>query len=143
MSVSGLFNRRVRGFRVVEVVGMGLLLTLVTGVYLAKTVASGERNEIAQIEQRIEDEKTRKRLLEAEVAFLEQPRRIEALAVAMGLRPIAADHETTEDALVDVARHHAVAAPIELPAGPVDAAALAADAPEATPDDAPAPEVHP
>jgi hypothetical protein len=137
VSASNLFNRRVRGFRVVEVVGMGLLLTLVTGVYLAKTVAGRERNEIAQIEQRIGAEKTRKRLLEAEVAFLEQPRRIEALATAFGLRPIAANRETTEDALVDVARRHEPATPIALPTGPVDASALAADAPEATPDDAP------
>jgi len=137
VSVSGLFNRRVRGFRVVEVVGLGILLTLVTSVYLAKTMAGRERNEITRIEAQIEDEKARKRLLEAEVAFLEQPRRIEAMAVAMGLAPIQASHETTEDALVDVARHHTPAAPIELPKAPVEPSALASDAPEATPDDAP------
>jgi hypothetical protein len=137
VSVSDLFNRRVRGFRVVEVVGLGILLTLVTSVYLAKTMAGRERNEITRIEQQIEDEKARKRLLEAEVAFLEQPRRIEALAVAMGLQPIQASHETTEDALVDVARHHTPAAPIALPTAPVEASALAADAPEATPGDVP------
>lgn len=135
MTISGVFNRRVRGFRVVEVVGLGILVTLVTGVYLAKTVAGRERNEIASIEQQIEDEKGRKRLLMAEVAHLEQPRRIEALAVAMGLEPIPASRETTEDALVDVARHHPAAQPVELSAAPVEAAALAADAPEALPDD--------
>jgi hypothetical protein len=140
VSVSGLFNRRVRGFRVVEVVGLGILLTLVTSVYLAKTMAGRERNEITRIEGEIEGEKARKRLLEAEVAFLEQPRRIEAMAVAMGLAPIQASHETTEDALIDVARHHTPAAPIELPKAPVEAAALAADAPEPTPEDVPPPE---
>ena len=133
MSLSGLFNRRVRGFRVVEVVGMGVLLTLVTGVYLAKTVAGRERNEIALIVREIEDEKARKRLLEAEVAHLEQPRRIGALAVAMGLQPIAADRETTEDALVDVARNRAPAAQVILPTAPVAAEALSADAPEPMP----------
>jgi len=140
VSVSGLFNRRVRGFRVVEVVGMGVLLTLVTGVYLAKTVAGRERNEIANIEREIEDEQARKRLLEAEVAHLEQPRRIEALALAMGLQSIPAARETTEDALIDVARNRAPPAPVALQAAPVEAAALAADAPEPTPDDAPVPE---
>lgn len=135
MSLSGLFNRRVRGFRVVEVVGMGVLLTLVTGVYLAKTVAGRERNEIALIIREIEDEKARKRLLEAEVAHLEQPRRIEALAIAMGLQPIAADRETTEDALVDVARNRAPAAPVALPAAPVAAEALSSDAPQPVPAD--------
>ena len=137
MSLSGLFNRRVRGFRVVEVVGLCVLLTLVTGVYLAKTVAGRERNEIARIVREIEDEKARKRLLEAEVAHLEQPRRIEALAVAMGLQPIAAARETTEDALIDVARNRAPPAPVELQPAPVAPEALAADGPEPTPADVP------
>lgn len=131
----GLFNRRVRGFRVVEVAGMGILLTLVTGVYLAKTFAGRERQQIGQIEQEIQDEAVRKRLLEAEVAHLEQPRRIEQLAQMMQLKPIAPDHEITEDALIDVARRR------ELPRAPISAApvapeALATDAPEALPDDA-------
>lgn len=135
MSLSDLFNRRVRGFRVVEVVGGGILLTLFTGVYLAKTFAGRELQEISRIEQQIDDEAMRKRLLEAEVAHLEQPRRIEQLALMMQLKPIAPDHEITEDALIDVARRR------ELPRAPIAAApvapeALAADAPEPLPDDA-------
>jgi hypothetical protein len=138
MSFMELFNRRVRGFRVVEVVGLGLLLTLVTSVYLAKTFAGRERQEIARIQQEIDEEAARKRLLEAEVAHLEQPRRIEQLAQMMQLAPIAADHEITEDALIDVARRR------ELPRAPVTAApeatdVLAADAPEPLPEDAPPP----
>lgn len=138
MSFMELFNRRVRGFRVVEVVGLGLLLTLVTSVYLAKTFAGRERQEIARIQQEIDEETARKRLLEAEVAHLEQPRRIEQLAQMMQLAPIAADHEITEDALIDVARRR------ELPRAPVTAApeatdVLAADAPEPLPEDAPPP----
>ncbi|MGK3151744.1 hypothetical protein VQE80_15275, partial [Staphylococcus shinii] len=59
-----------------------------------------------------------------------------ALARMMNLKPIAPDHEITEDALIDVARRR------ELPRAPVAAApvspeaALAADAPEAVPEDA-------
>jgi hypothetical protein len=135
MTAAGVFNRRVRGFRVVEVVGLCILLSLVTGVYLAKTFAGRERQEIARIEQEIEEEAARKRLLAAEVAHLEQPRRIEQLAQMMQLKPIAPDHEITEDALIDVARRR------ELPKAPVSAApvtpeTLAADGPEALPDDA-------
>jgi len=135
MSVSGVFNRRVRGFRVVEVVGLGILLTLFTSVYLAKTFAGRELQEIGRIEQEIDNEGVRKRLLEAEVAHLEQPRRIEQLAQMMQLKPIAPDHEITEDALIDVARRR------ELPRAPIAAAPvapedLAADGPEALPDDA-------
>ncbi|MDR7228996.1 hypothetical protein J2X45_000059 [Caulobacter sp. BE264] len=138
MTAVGVFNRRVRGFRVVEVVGLCILLSLVTGVYLAKTFAGRERQEIARIEQEIEEEAARKRLLAAEVAHLEQPRRIEQLAQMMQLKPIAPDHEITEDALIDVARRR------ELPKAPVSAApvtpeTLAADGPEALPDDAAVP----
>ena len=138
MSVSGVFNQRVRGFRVVEVVGLCILLSLVTGVYLAKTFAGRERQEIGRIEQEIQEEAARKRLLEAEVAHLEQPRRIEQLAQMMQLKPIAPDHEITEDALIDVARRR------ELPRAPVSAAPvspedLAADGPEALPADASVP----
>jgi len=138
MTSVGLFDRRIRGFRVVEVAGMGVLLTLVTSVYLAKTFAGRERQQISQIEQEIDDEGVRKRLLEAEVAHLEQPRRIEQLAQMMKLEPIKPDHEITEDALIDVARRR------ELPRAPISAApvapeALATDAPEAVPDDVPPP----
>ena len=134
MTAVGLFDRRIRGFRVVELAGMGVLLTLVTSVYLAKTFAGRERQQISGIEQEIVDEGVRKRLLEAEVAHLEQPRRIEQLAQMMKLEPIKPDHEITEDALIDVARRR------ELPRAPISAApvtpeALAADAPEAVPDD--------
>ncbi|PTS81634.1 MULTISPECIES: cell division protein FtsL [unclassified Caulobacter] len=135
MSLSDLFNKRIRGFRVVEVVGGGVLLTLVTGVYLAKTVAGRERNEIAGIEREIEDEKAQKRLLLAEVAHLEQPRRIESLALAVGLVPIPAEREITEDMLVDVARHQIQPKPVAQ-ATDVAPGALATDAPEAVPEDA-------
>lgn len=135
MSTVGLFNRRVRGFRIVEVVGVCILLSLVTSVYLAKTFAGRERQEIGRIQQQIQEEAGRKRLLEAEVAHLEQPRRIEQLALMMQLKPIAPDHEITEDALIDVARRRDLPrAPVAAEASPAD---LVADAPEAVPDDTP------
>jgi cell division protein FtsL len=140
MSLSSMFDRRVRGFRVVELVCLTILLVLVLGVYLAKTFAGRERAEIASVERQIEDEKLRVRLLKAEVAYLEQPRRIEQLAQQLQLAPIKPEHETTEDALIDVARHAPAA---HAPASPTAAAntdAAAAEAPESTPDDYPSPE---
>jgi cell division protein FtsL len=139
MSMAGLFERRVRGFRVVEVAGLGLLLALVLGVYLAKAFAGRERADIANIETQIVAEQTRVRLLRAEVAHLENPRRVEQLATSyLALAPIAATHETSEDALIDVARHltpPTAPTPIAAEATPSDV--LAADAPEAMTDDAP------
>ena len=140
MSLSSMFGRRVRGFRVVELVCLTILLVLVLGVYMAKTFAGRERAQIAEVERQIEDEKVRVRLLKAEVAYLEQPRRIEQLAQQLQLAPIKPEHETTEDALIDVARHAPAA---HAPASPTAAAntdAAAAEAPESTPDDYPSPE---
>jgi cell division protein FtsL len=98
-----LFSRKVRGFRLVDVVAAGLLVALILGVYLAKTVAGRERTEIASVEKQIAGERARIRLLQAEVAHLEQPARIEALSTQyLGMAPIEAKHETTPESLRDI-----------------------------------------
>lgn len=101
----GLFTRKVRGFRLVDLVGLGLLVTVILGVYLAKTIAGRERAEIARIERQIKGEKARIRLLQAEVAHLEQPGRIERLAVTyLKMETVTAHREASVDQIVDVAR---------------------------------------
>lgn len=103
-----LLDRRIRGFRLIDIVAMGLLATIILGVYLAKTVAGRERAEIARISRQIESERDRIRLLHAEVAFLEQPSRIERLSTAfLGLGPISAKRETTPDELGRLVRQEA------------------------------------
>ena len=99
--MAGVFNRRVRGFRVINLVGVSLLVMLVFGVYLAKTFAGRERSEIAAVEMQIRQEKIRIRLLQAEVAHLEQPRRLESLASqGLGMAPLTAKQEIS---LMDLA----------------------------------------
>lgn len=101
----GLFDRRVRGFRVVELGALGVLLILILTVYLAKTGAGGKRADIDRIQHQIFDEQAQIRLLRAEVATLEQPERLAALSVRyLGLRPISARREVTAQGLQDVAR---------------------------------------
>ena len=100
-----VFTRRIRGFRLLDLVGMGLLVAVILGVYLAKTLAGRERAEIATIERQIKAEKARIRLLQAEVAHLEQPGRIERLAVTyLKMEPVTAHREATVDQIIDVAR---------------------------------------
>jgi cell division protein FtsL len=99
-----IFERRWRGFRVVELAGIAVLMVLMLVVYLAKTMAGTERAQIAHIERQIGDEKVRMRLLQAEVAHLEQPSRIEALSRQyLGLQPISAKQEIKPDALSTIA----------------------------------------
>ena len=105
-----LLSRKVRGFRLVDLVGFSLLVMIILGVYLAKTVAGRERAEIARIERQIAREAARVRLLRAEVAHLEQPRRISALSTTfLGLAPASIRREISTEELAAVA---AKAAPV-------------------------------
>lgn len=95
-----LFTRRFWGFRLLDIMGLGLLVALVLSVYLAKTIAGGERAEIASVERQIVSEHERIRLLEAEVSHLERPDRIEQLSASyLGLAPLSAARETTPEGL--------------------------------------------
>lgn len=103
--IAALFERRVRGWRLVNLVGAGALLLVAFAVVLVKAGATEERNRIVRLEKTIALEHKRLRLLRAEVAYLEQPSRVEALSRAhLGLQPVPARHETSPDALIEIAR---------------------------------------
>jgi cell division protein FtsL len=107
-----LFDRRVRGFRLVDLLAASLLVMLVLGVYLAKTMAGRERTEIARTERQITEEKARIRLLQAEVAHLEEPSRLERLSTGyLGLAPAPIKHDVTPEGLYDIARTTTPSAP--------------------------------
>lgn len=98
-------DRRVRGFRVVEVGGLAVLLVLILAVYLAKTGAGAKRADIDHVQTQIDDEQSQIRILRAEVATLEQPERLEALSAKyLGLAPVSERREITAAALADVAQ---------------------------------------
>ena len=105
MSLASLFKRRVRGVRLVNLWGCGLLLVLVIGLYLVKTFASGERADIARTEDQIADEHRRIRLLNAEVAYLEQPGRIQRLSQGyLNLQPTSGKREAPVGELPQIAQ---------------------------------------
>ncbi len=104
MSVLGVFDQRFRGFRVIEIGGVGVLLALVLLVYLAKTIAGSESAEIDHVQQQIGDERARVTLLRAEVASLEQPERLATLSSRyLGLQPVDAKHDIDLQALATIA----------------------------------------
>lgn len=104
--INALFNHRIRGFRTLNIVFGVTLLVLAVGVNLAKTLAGRERNEIGQVESNIGTERQRIRVLEAEVAHLEQPERLERLSRAyLAMAPVQASQEATVDTLPEVANH--------------------------------------
>ena len=120
--MTGLFavmGRSLRGLRLVEAFALLMLLMMILGNYLAKASAGRERGEITAVEAKINEEQRRVRLLDAEVAHLEQPGRLEVLAAAAGLGPTVAKHEGAVEQLPEIARaalvpdkseHHAAGA---------------------------------
>jgi hypothetical protein len=131
-------RRTLRGVRLVEAGALVVLLVMVLGVYLAKAGAGRERGDITKIQASIDDEKHDLRLLQAEVAHLEQPERMERLSDAVGLQPTPAKHEAALDQLPDLARlsmlpgeHPAkvtLAAAVQAPTAPSAASASLAGA---------------
>ena len=110
-------NHRVRGFRMIDLIALSLLICLILGVYLAKTIAGGERAKIAGVERQIVAERARIRLLQAENAALERPDRIERLSETyLGLAPVSFKREVDVDALPDLVRK-----PLAAPAKPIEA----------------------
>ncbi len=130
--MAGVFDRRFRGFRVVNLVAGSLLVAIVLAVYLGKTFAGRERSEIAAVEMQIRQEKIRIRLLQAEVAHLEQPRRLQSLASrGLGMAPVTAKQEI---ALTDLASLKPAPPPAPAPAPVLQNAAVeTTPAPDAAP----------
>jgi hypothetical protein len=105
MSLAGVFTRRVRGVRLISLGGGALLLLLVVGLYLIKTLAGGEHADIDRTQAQIAQEQQRIRLLQAEVAYLEQPQRLSRLSEDyLGLQPLSGKRETRPENLEEIAK---------------------------------------
>ncbi len=110
--MSGIFTvmgRSLRGLRLVEAFALVMLLVMILGNYLSKASAGRERGEITAVETEIADEQRRVRLLDAEVAHLEQPERLQRLSLAAGLGPTGA-RQGSVDQLEDIS-HAALTRP--------------------------------
>lgn len=141
-----LLDQRLLGFRTVDVALFVFLVALILGVYLAKTMAGGERGEIAAAEREIAQERGRIVLLGAEVAHLERPERLAVMARAYGgLAPVASNREITPAGLADAlqapappAPHLLVVAAPDLPeAAEAETSSVAEDAPAPPPSQEP------
>jgi len=104
MKLSSLFNRRLRGFRILDLTALAVFLVLALTVYAFKTFAGAQGADIVDVENQIHDESRHVRLLKAEIAHLESPARLERLATRYaGQAPITARQEVTPEALPQVA----------------------------------------
>jgi hypothetical protein len=118
MNPLSIFTRRVRGFRVIDIVAVMIILVTALASYAFKTSAGAEDADANTIEAQIQDEQKRIRLLNAELAHLDGPARIETLSTQyLGLTPIAAKQEIALASLPRVAGALAPAPP-PLPTAP-------------------------
>jgi hypothetical protein len=102
--ISGIFNRRYRGFRVIDLVALTILLLLALTSYAFKTFAEGVGADTTGVEQQIAQEQRRIHLLKAEIAHLDDPGRIERLSTQyLSLAPVDPKQETTVEALPQIA----------------------------------------
>ncbi|MGI8839967.1 MAG: cell division protein FtsL [Caulobacteraceae bacterium] len=105
MILSGAFNRRFRGFRVIDLLALGVVLVLALGSYVFTTLAGAQSADTAGVQGQIDQEQTRVRLLQADLAHLEDPGRIERLSTQyLGLAAADPKHEITPDALAQAAK---------------------------------------
>ncbi len=139
--ISALFDKRVRGIRLIELIGLSLALAMIFWVCLSKAREGEDIRRMSQLDQQIADEKTAVGGLQVEVARLERPERLEALATAyLGMKPVSPTHEAGLDNLAEISRttsRPVAGQPPAAPAAPVaetpDDTLISTDAAKAAP----------
>jgi hypothetical protein len=103
MRIPAILSARIRGFRVVNVLGLGLLLALAVGGYTFKAMASAQDAKVAALDDQIGQETKRIHILKLEVARLGAGPRVEALSIErLGLGPTDPRRDINAEALPTV-----------------------------------------
>ena len=119
MSAFNPFTRRLRGFRVIDLAALVVLLALALGSYAFKTSAEVQDADAADTQGQITQEEKRIRLLQAEIAHLDGPDRIERLATGyLHLGPVDERREIAAADLPRIARAAPTPAPGSAPSTP-------------------------
>jgi len=97
-------SARFRGFRVVNLLGLTILLVIALGSYALKTFAGAQDAGAAGIEDQIQVEQKRIRMLKAEISRLGAPQRVADLSRQyLNLAPLDPKHDIDEGALAAAA----------------------------------------
>jgi cell division protein FtsL len=92
----GLLSARFRGFRLVNLLGLTVLLVIALGSYALKTFAGAQDAGAATVEDQIVQEQKRIRMLKAEISRLGSPERVAELSRQyLNLGPLDPRHEIT------------------------------------------------
>lgn len=104
-ALMSLFDRRIRGVRLIEAIGLLLALIMIFWVCLSKVKEGQEVARLNALNAQIAEEQAAIKALKVKVANLEQPARIEALARQyLGMEPLSPKREAGLDNLVEISR---------------------------------------
>ncbi len=110
-----LFEQRVRGVRLIELVGISLALIMIFWVCLSKAREGEDIKRMNDLDGQISDQQQQVTDLKVKVAELERPARLEQLAQTyLNMKPVAPTHETKLDDLAEIS--HSTSRPVVVPA---------------------------
>ncbi len=119
-----LFEQRVRGIRLIELVGILLALAMIFWVCLSKAREGEDIKRMGDLDAQIAEQQEAVDALKIKVASLERPSRLEALATQyLGMKPVEPNHEADLDTMGEISK--ATSLPV---ATPVTAAAASSSA---------------
>jgi hypothetical protein len=128
-----LFEQRIRGIRLIELVGGILMFGLIFWVCISKAREGEDIRRMTELDRQIAAEQEAVNGLKIKVAQLERPGRLEQLAVEyLGMKPTDPNHEARLEALGEISRATSKAVS---PASTIAPAPKPAPAPASTPDD--------
>lgn len=100
-----LFEQRIRGIRLIELVGGVLMFGLIFWVCVSKAREGEDIRRMNDLDRQIAEEQTAVNGLKIKVAQLERPGRLEQLAIEyLGMKPTDPNHEARLEALGEISR---------------------------------------
>jgi hypothetical protein len=100
MRSPSVFSVQLRGFRIVDLVGVTLFLVVALANYALKTLAGSQDANAADVETQILLERKRIKLLKVEIAHLSNPARVVELSrQRLTVGPVDAQHDISAAAL--------------------------------------------
>jgi len=125
MRAPGFLTARIRGFRIVNLLALTVLLVIALGSYALKTLAGTQDAGGVGVEDQIVQEQKRIRMLQAEISTLGGPQRVADLSRQyLNLAPVDAKHDITEDGLPALAAQLRAPPPTGKPSSPPKAPTL-------------------
>ncbi len=118
-----LFEQRIRGVRLIEVIGITLALGMIFWVCLSKARETEDVRRLNLLNQQISEETDNVAALKIKVAQLERPARLEALAAGfLGMKPVDSSHEVRLDSLGEISGTTSRPVQVTAPVAPAEAA---------------------